>query len=436
MKTILLLIICTHLLVAQSNWQVYKTPYDPNTNTFNYCDNTGTPPFLQWGKQSIGINYSSLPQIVQTGFSYAVSAWSNQYFSLTSGNDIETMLEYKDDNTFGYAPCTVDNSTGEILYGQVRINMGKIWTGSEYYQIQWNTDGPVGPNDIDNKYYVDSKSEVCHELGHIWGLYHPKVCTGQTMSTFNDCLNLGYSITGRKIITSEETEALCFLYHSVPIYSSGINGIYDFYLYQTGSWYLQVSGGNPHFNYRWEIKFLDNAYAQRSKEIIQRLPPTNQWIQVGTNSPNYSRYNNGSDLRSFYLRCTVTDKYYSTSTSNELFVNVYDVERPDINLQSSHKNKAAVETNDNNILSTYSISCNPNPFNPSTCISYSLPERGHVNLKVFNSIGQEVTELVNETKEAGMYKVNFNRGDLPSGIYIYRINVNNYNKTDKILLVK
>ncbi len=70
----------------------------------------------------------------------------------------------------------------------------------------------------------------------------------------------------------------------------------------------------------------------------------------------------------------------------------------------------------------FSLSQNyPNPFNPSTTISYSLPNRCFVNIKVFDALGSQVAELVNETKESGSYSVNFNASGIPSGIYFYRI---------------
>jgi hypothetical protein len=65
----------------------------------------------------------------------------------------------------------------------------------------------------------------------------------------------------------------------------------------------------------------------------------------------------------------------------------------------------------------------PNPFNPSTKINYRVPVRGNVNLKIVNSLGQEVTTLVNEEKPAGVYEVDFDAISLASGIYFYRIQV-------------
>jgi len=78
----------------------------------------------------------------------------------------------------------------------------------------------------------------------------------------------------------------------------------------------------------------------------------------------------------------------------------------------------------------------PNPFNPSTVIRYSLPEASEVNLSVFNSLGQEVVNLINERQEAGRFNITFNAANLPSGIYYYSIRANNYYSVKKMLLLK
>ena len=78
----------------------------------------------------------------------------------------------------------------------------------------------------------------------------------------------------------------------------------------------------------------------------------------------------------------------------------------------------------------------PNPFNPSTKISYGIQEAGVVNLKVYNILGSEVTTLVNEHKPAGNYEVSFGEKELASGIYIYRLTVNNFIQTRKMILEK
>ncbi|HCY74956.1 MAG TPA: hypothetical protein DHV28_03475 [Ignavibacteriales bacterium] len=65
----------------------------------------------------------------------------------------------------------------------------------------------------------------------------------------------------------------------------------------------------------------------------------------------------------------------------------------------------------------------PNPFNPETKIKYQLPNESKVIIKIYNILGSEVKELVNEIKKAGAYEINFNAENLSSGIYFYRLQV-------------
>jgi hypothetical protein len=78
----------------------------------------------------------------------------------------------------------------------------------------------------------------------------------------------------------------------------------------------------------------------------------------------------------------------------------------------------------------------PNPFNPATIISYSVPKDGNVSLRVYNTIGQQVAELINATQNAGTYDVQFNAVGLSSGIYYYRLEANGFVDTKKMILVK
>ncbi|NNG25987.1 MAG: T9SS type A sorting domain-containing protein, partial [Ignavibacteriaceae bacterium] len=78
----------------------------------------------------------------------------------------------------------------------------------------------------------------------------------------------------------------------------------------------------------------------------------------------------------------------------------------------------------------------PNPFNPSTTISFSIPVNGNVSLKIFNVIGQQVDELVNENLSAGSYSYQWNADKQSSGVYFYKLIIDTYSEIKKMVLLK
>jgi hypothetical protein len=78
----------------------------------------------------------------------------------------------------------------------------------------------------------------------------------------------------------------------------------------------------------------------------------------------------------------------------------------------------------------------PNPFNPSTTIRYGLPNRSHVTLTVFNTLGQQVVQLVNGDMEAGYHEVKFDGSKRASGVYLYRMQAGSYTSTRKLVVIK
>jgi len=78
----------------------------------------------------------------------------------------------------------------------------------------------------------------------------------------------------------------------------------------------------------------------------------------------------------------------------------------------------------------------PNPFNPGTSIGFSLPERAHVVLDVYDVLGRNVRTLVDETLEAGEHNVAFDAGNLASGVYLYRLHTDNFVSVRKMVLAR
>lgn len=116
----------------------------------------------------------------------------------------------------------------------------------------------------------------------------------------------------------------------------------------------------------------------------------------------------------------------------------------------SINNKAVPVKSEINTPENYFLSQNyPNPFNPSTVISYQISAASHVTLKVYDILGREVATLINETKQPGTYNTIFNASnfepgitmsgqsrEIPSGIYFYRLQANNFSQIKKMMFIK
>ena len=78
----------------------------------------------------------------------------------------------------------------------------------------------------------------------------------------------------------------------------------------------------------------------------------------------------------------------------------------------------------------------PNPFNPSTVISYSIPKESHVTIHIYNVLGELISTVVNKNRSAGIYEYNFNASGLSSGIYLYSISADDFKSVKKMVFLK
>lgn len=156
-------------------------------------------------------------------------------------------------------------------------------------------------------------------------------------------------------------------------------------------------------------------------------------IILGGDVPNYTQF-------------TVPADYYTTDIPDTAVINIAYLDTAeqwtigggafidDLTLEGLVDVK---ESFNNQQPTSYKLLQNyPNPFNPTTNIEYSIPEESFVNLRVYNTIGEEVAVLVNQSQKAGSYNVEFNGYGIQSGIYIAKLTVNSFSTSIKMVLLK
>ena len=225
--------------------------------------------------------------------------------------------------------------------------------------------------------------------------------------------------------------------------------------------YTAVYTGKPNNNYRsitfntyqegqpvqvtWSKHPLDNSdithYAVYRKVTTSGTPTLLTTVSAtGSSSYTYTDYEYAiSSGENKILLFYDVRAYYSPSSSysDPSFEGVYGV----YNI-SKQPDEVAYNQTSLELPATLRVSNYPNPFNPTTTISYQLPEQSFVTLKVFDILGREVATLVNEHKPAGMYNVTFNAHhpgrsrEITSGVYIYTLSANGFVLSKKMLLAK
>ncbi|QQS35609.1 MAG: T9SS type A sorting domain-containing protein [Ignavibacteriales bacterium] len=138
---------------------------------------------------------------------------------------------------------------------------------------------------------------------------------------------------------------------------------------------------------------------------------------------------------------TSENKTYSYTDEN-LLQGKYSYRLKQIDYNGTYEYSDIVEA-EVSIPEVYSLEQNyPNPFNPATIIKYSLADESSVKLFIYNSIGEKVDELVHRTQSSGSYEINFDGGNLSSGVYFYSLEANslngktNFKSMKKMILVK
>lgn len=169
----------------------------------------------------------------------------------------------------------------------------------------------------------------------------------------------------------------------------------------------------------------------RAEDDVNGMPSS--WEQIAL----IDAYNNGQPVIS-----VIDDQIGPSYYTSKVFYKISAVDNTQLESLCSDydwvSGKVPKIVSDNKIQNIeYSLEPNyPNPFNPSTIINFAVKDAGFVSLKVYDILGSEVATLVNETKEAGNFAVEFNAAKLPSGVYIFTLQVNGFTSSKKMLLMK
>jgi hypothetical protein len=141
---------------------------------------------------------------------------------------------------------------------------------------------------------------------------------------------------------------------------------------------------------------------------------------------------------------TSTEKHFYSFNDENLIEEKYQYRLKQIDFDGSSSYSEIVEVEINSQIQFTLEQNYPNPFNPSTKIKYSIPndiasganQSQLVILKVYDVLGNEIATLINEEKKSGEYEVEFNAGQIPSGIYFYQLMAGSFGETKKMLLIK
>jgi hypothetical protein len=169
----------------------------------------------------------------------------------------------------------------------------------------------------------------------------------------------------------------------------------------------------------WQYRNLPDTFGG-AMGYVQRLPNGNTLIGWGATNPSVTE-----------VRSDGTKVFELNLPSQVYSYRAYRLDWNDRLVTGTTPGRPAPEPAEVILEQNY-----PNPFNPSTTIRYALPGRSHVTLSVFNSLGQQVAALVNETQDAGYHDVRFDGGTLSSGVYFYRLRAGEYVATKTLLVIR
>jgi hypothetical protein len=421
---------------SSPSWSDYKRVSDIATQ---YTDG-GENPDLVFYSGKVYTNY------IGTFHSFPINrdrninnAWNNpeeipfnQFPSTNQVKDLKPLIVGSQINTIYKSAWSGMNYSGIFLSHSYKNVDGTSWTQNvamlETDYIDQYTPYPnIAANTQDGKIHLIywDKNQISYSYRTLIGQTFSNHIANIPISSLSTSLNANsndlylirtgnISTNGNILFRHYDTAPLAPANYSVSAYQSGTN------YYPRLTWTLNNEPdvrGNSTDAYKIERRTRPLNGTWSSWSVLANLSgTTSSYIDYSINNAS------GGDREAEY-RITAVDEGNNPSTVQSVTI-VYGQGILD-------------KTKSNEMISDYSLEQNyPNPFNPSTKISYSIKEEGLVTLKVYDVLGKEVATLVNEHRPAGNYEVEFNASQLPSGMYIYKIQAGSFTDVKKMILTK
>jgi len=201
--------------------------------------------------------------------------------------------------------------------------------------------------------------------------------------------------------------------------------------------YLTITNNNNHPHLTWnpyhDLNWVDQYNIYRAYEENGQMTPYHLVSSVDDSQLSWT--DNSVNLRNplmglkYFYKVNAEDNGENQSlySNTEYIYGIGPIEKAIINTDQESSEF---------VLSFKLYGNHPNPFNPTTTISFDLPVESFVNLTVYNIYGQGLVRLINNNLEAGSFNVQFNAKNLPSGFYFYKIKAGSFSQIKRMLFIK